>query len=164
MELIAGHLTIDDLDGFLETVEAIGERYDATIQAFDANYVAGRAHLERAVASAERAIANDDTVARDPAVELLCYAAGRRQIERALEMGVDEGTGPAVIVATGDDERAAIETLGDELALEESPVLDEPDEGTLTEFFDVGDRERAATGATLEELVCERVALLAVEK
>ncbi|ELZ10941.1 KEOPS complex Cgi121-like subunit [Halovivax asiaticus JCM 14624] len=162
--IVGGELRIDDLDAFLATIDRVAERHDVTIQAFDARYVAGTEHLERAVASAERAIANDDAIARDPAVELLLYAAGRRQIERALEMGVDEGTGPAAIVVTGGDEAGAAEALRRELDLAETAVLDECDERTVTEFFDIDEAERDTTDATLAALVRERVALLAVEK
>lgn len=164
MEVLEGELRVDDLGAFLETVDAVGERHDATIQAIDARYVAGRDHLERAVASAWRAIENDDAVARDPAVEVLCYAAGRRQIERALEMGVDEGSGPVAIVVTGGDEDEAVAELADRLDFTEKATLDDPDEETLMDFFDIPDAERSATSAPLEALVCERVVLLAVEK
>ncbi|WP_254864497.1 KEOPS complex subunit Cgi121 [Halovivax gelatinilyticus] len=164
MELLEGDLAIDDLDGFLAGLSEIGEKHGSTIQAFDARYVAGRNHLARAVASAERAIEHDDTIARDPAVELLLYAAGRRQIERALEMGVGEGANEAAIVVTGGDETGAIETLRAELDVDERSVIDEPDEAILTDYFDVRDRERAATDVDLETLICERVALLSVEK
>ena len=164
MELLEGTVRIDDLDAFLATVEEVADRHGTTVQAFDARYVAGRAHLERAVELAERAIHRGDTVARDPAVEILCYAAGRRQIERALEMGVSEGEHATVLLATGGDEAGAIDALADRLELDERAVLAESDEERLTAFFGITDAERAATDASLEELVCERVALLVVEK
>ncbi|MFC3959669.1 KEOPS complex subunit Cgi121 [Halovivax cerinus] len=164
MEVLSGHLAIDDLDAFLGTIDTIGDRHGATIQAFDADYVAGRRHLVRAVEAAERAVANDDAIARDPAVEILLYAAGRRQIDRALEMGVDEGEGPAVIVVSGGDESAAVADLHTELALEDGAVLGARDDATLRAFFDITEREEAATDASVQELVCERVALLAVVK
>ncbi|WP_290813576.1 KEOPS complex subunit Cgi121 [Halovivax sp.] len=183
MELLEGTLRVDDLDDVLATLSEVGDRHDVTIQAFDARYVAGRGHLERAVECAERARERGEMIARDPAVEILCYAAGRRQIERALEMGVAAGDGPATILVTGGDreadragrlERASGETasaeaeaiadLADELDLEEASVLDEADEERLADFFEITDAERAATDATLEELVCERVALLTVDK
>ena len=164
MELLEGIVRIDDLDEFLSTIDEVADHHEATVQAFDARYVAGRAHLGRAVELAERAIDRGDTVARDPAVEILCYAAGRRQIERALEMGVSEGERAVVVLATGGDEAGAIVALADRLDIEERDVLAEPDEERLTAFFEITDAERAATDASLEELVCERVALLVVEK
>ena len=164
MEWLAGELRIEDLDAFLETIDDVAKCHGTTIQAFDARYVAGVEHLERAVEAAERAIETDDAIARDPAVEVLCYAAGRRQIDRALEMGVEEGTQPAVIVAIGGDEADAIAALENRLAITPESVLDEIDEDRLMDFFDISQTERAATDASLEALVCERVALLVVEK
>jgi len=91
MELLECRLAIDDLDSFVTEIGAIGDRHGVTIQAFDSRYIADRPHLERAVKLADRAIERGENVARDRAVEILLYAAGRRQIDRALEMGVSEG-------------------------------------------------------------------------
>ena len=164
MEWLAGELRIDDLDAFLETIDGVADRHRTSIQAFDARYVAGPEHLERAVAAAERAIETDDAIARDPAVEVLCYAAGRRQIDRALEMGVEEGTQPTVIVAFGGDESGAIDSLEERIDITPMSVLEDDDEDRLMDFFDITRTEREATDASLEALVCERVALLVVEK
>ena len=168
MELVEGIATIDDLDPFLERLGAIGDAHDCTIQAFDARYVAGRRHLERALELADRAIERDDAIADDRAVEVLCYAAGRRQINRALAMGVDEGETPVVVLIAAendsddaDEAAAASEVRG---LLEPADTLGEFDPDTVREFFDVGDAEMAATDASLEDLVIERVALLTVEK
>ncbi len=172
MELVEGIATIDDLDAFLERLGDIGDEHDCTIQAFDARYVAGRRHLERALELADRAIGRDDAIADDRAVEVLCYAAGRRQINRALAMGVDEGESPVVVLIAAEEESENDGSDGDEAAaasdvralLEPADTLGAFDPDTLREFFDVGDAEMAATDASLEDLVIERVALLTVEK
>ncbi|ELY54852.1 KEOPS complex subunit Cgi121 [Natronolimnohabitans innermongolicus] len=188
MELFECTLAIDDLDAFVADIGAIGDRHGVTIQAFDADYIADRAHLERARDLADRAIDRGENVARDRAVEILLYAAGRRQIDRALEMGVDEGETRAVVLvdgSTGNEgvhegngsdstadndrerqgERAALEAL---TALEAvgdcEPTLESRDEVTLCAFFEITEAEREATDADLGDLVRERVALLEVEK
>jgi len=106
MELVEGIVTVEDVDDFVERLGAIGDEHSVTVQAFDARYVVDRTHLERAVELADRAIARGENVARDRAVEILCYAAGRRQIERALTMGVPAGETPAVVLVDAglDDE------------------------------------------------------------
>lgn len=165
MELVEGVATIDDLETFLARLGEIGDDQGCTIQAFDARYVAGRRHLERALELADRAIERDDAIANDRAVEVLCYAAGRRQINRALAMGVDEGETPTVVLVAGDgegNETAAAEAI--RTLLEPSDTLGEFDPDTVREFFEIGDAEVAATDAGLEDLVVERVALLTVEK
>jgi KEOPS complex subunit Cgi121 len=170
MEVLEGIATVADVQAFVADLDAVAERHDVAVQAFDARYVAGREHLARAVACADRAIEHDDAIAREPSVEILLYAAGRRQIDRALTMGVDEGEGPVAIVvhAPPGGARAAAETRAVEdlraLLDEERPTLDAPDESLLADFVDVGPAEREVTDASLSALVSERVALLAVEK
>lgn len=167
MRLLDGDLTVADLDAFLATIDDVAEATNTTVQAFDADYVVSEAHLRRAVERADRAIARDENVARDRAVEVLCYAAGRRQINRALEMGVAEGENRAVVLVdspAGETaaEEAAIDALREHI--EDGDVLGEYDEATVREFFDVEDAELDAVEGTLADLVLERVALLDVEK
>ena len=167
MRLLDGHLTVEALDSFLRTLDDIAEETGTTVQAFDADYVVSEAHLERAVERADRAIARGENVARERAVEVLCYAAGRRQINRALELGVAEGENRVVLLvdAPGGDaesESAAVDALATHV--ETGEVLGTYDEEAVRSFFDVSETELAAVDGTLADLVLERVALLDVEK
>lgn len=177
MELVTGTGSVTDVDGFLGDMTEIGQEYDCTIQAFDASYVAGSDHLRRAVELAQRSFSRGNNVARDRAVEVLLFAAGRRQIERALEMGIDEDETPmAIVVAAtdvgdfaddggtvGDRERSAAATIAAHPAFDpEDITLGDTD--TLRDFFDITDTELEATNAEIVDLVLERVAMLAVEK
>lgn len=217
MELVAGTASIENVEDFLGRIEAIERDHDVLIQVFDARYVVNRRHLERAVELAARERARGNAIARDPGVEILLYAAGRRQIERALAMGVSDGPGPVVAVvvdsentvddggATGSgigDGGAAGSGIGDGGAtgsgigdgdatgsgvdeaartltaqLDDAAVVEEGavqpddtgvigdfDETLVREFFDISDRELAATAGTLEDIVLERVTLLVVER
>lgn len=177
MRIVEGRATVDDVRSFVDRLDAIAEAHGVVVQAFDARLVAGREHLEAAMRSARRAVARDDTIADDPAVELLLYAAGRRQIDRALELGVGEGPTPVVVVVDGTladvtmnegDAEAAREreaTAAVAALLEPEDTLSVGrDEGAIREFFGIGEVEMAATDAGLEALVVERVVLLAVEK
>ncbi|WP_458207390.1 KEOPS complex subunit Cgi121 [Haladaptatus sp. NG-SE-30] len=168
MRLVEGRIEINDLDAFLARLGAIGEEFNCAVQAFDARYVAGRKHLESAVEHANRAFDREENVARDRAVEILLYAAGRRQINQALEMGVSEGEQPVVVVIDAEqggmdkqEQKAAEEVTQ---LLEPAETLGQTDRERLFEFFDISEQELTATGATLTDLVCERVALLEVEK
>jgi KEOPS complex subunit Cgi121 len=152
--------TFATLEDFLDAIAEIGEATGATIQAFDAAYVAGDEHLRTAVEHAQRAMARGENVADSMAVEILVYAAGRRQIDRAMEMGVSTGDQAVVLVVTGGDTDAAVDRL--EAAIEPADVSPEP--ARIRAFFDISEAELAATAADLERLVCERVALLDVEK
>lgn len=165
MELVEGRATIEDVDRFVARLGVIGDDHGCAIQAFDARYIVSRGHLERALELADRARARDEAVARERAVEILLYAAGRRQIERSLELGVDAGEGPVVVVVAGENGGGERDAASDvEALLDPADTLGSFDAERVREFFDIGDRELAATDASLADLVCERVALLDVEK
>ena len=151
---------------FVEVLDAVGDEYGVTLQAFDARYVVSARHLERALALADRERSRGEGIARDRGVEVLLYAAGRRQIDRALEMGVGEGETPAVVLVAADgedgDESGAANAVRE--LLEPGRTLGVYDESRVREFYGVSERELAATDAGLEALVLERVALLVVDR
>lgn len=161
-QTVEGIATVDSVDEFVSDIAALQEQYETTIQVFDARYVAGRPHLERAVELAQRATERNDRIADDPAVEILLYAAGRRQIHRALEMGVSPGECPVVAVVVGGDEAGAVDALSERF--EHAETLDSIDEELLCDFFEISDRELEATAGTIADIVRERVSMLVVEK
>jgi KEOPS complex subunit Cgi121 len=167
VRLVEGIADIDDLDAFLGRLNRVADAEDVTVQAFDARYIAGRSHLERAVELADRAIARGENVARERGVEILLYAAGRRQIDDALAMGVSEGRAPVVVVvsdAAGDGAAEAAAAAAVEELLDPAATLDGGDADRIRAFFDVTEAELDATDGDLAALVAERVALLDVEK
>ncbi|MFD1646790.1 KEOPS complex subunit Cgi121 [Haloarchaeobius litoreus] len=174
MRVIQGRTTVADVDEFLAFLDSVADEHDCVVQAFDARYVVDEAHLRTAVDRAARAWRRDDAIARDPGVEMLLYAAGRRQISRALELGVSEGEAvPVVAVVVGafpgdpfetdDREAAAADALAAEWT-DDAVLGTATDEARICEFFGITDAERTATAASLSELVRERVSLLVVEK
>jgi len=171
MIVVEGVADIDDLDETLSTLDTVADEYGVTVQAFDARYLVDRGHLERAVALADRAFDRGENVARERSVEILLYAAGRRQIDDALEMGVGEGRIPVAAVVDdagtsgeSDAESAAAAALRDRLALDPTPTLDAVGAERVRAFFDVPAAELDAVDGDLTDLVHERVALLDVEK
>lgn len=167
MRLIEGRDDIEDVRAFVERIDDVGETHDVTVQAFDADYVVSRAHLKRAVELADRAIERGENVARDRGVEILLYAAGVRQIDRALTLGVSTGEQRVVVLvdaADDDTEREASATTELAERLTPTETLGDYDEAAVRDFFDVGDDELAVVDGTLADVVLERVALLDVEK
>ncbi|KAB7515240.1 KEOPS complex component [Halosegnis rubeus] len=170
MELVEGVATVGgerfpDTDAFVDRLTDIGVEYGVTVQAFDARYIVGERHLARAMRLADRERDRGDAIARNRAVEILLYAAGRRQIRRALDLGVSEGETPAVVLvasegATGNEPGAseAVTRL-----LDAQPTLGDYDPERVRAFFDIGAAEAEATDATLADLVLERIALLVIE-
>jgi len=171
--LVRGTIAIDDLGAFLSRLDEIADETGAIVQAFDADLVVSDAHLRAATRLAARAIARGEAVARDPGVEILLYAAGRRQIDRALALGVSEGEQRAVVLVADFDtvdgagrSAADLDAATDAVDALTIPgeVTDEFDAERVKAFYDVSDRELAATAGGLADIVCERVALLDVEK
>jgi KEOPS complex subunit Cgi121 len=167
MRLIEGTVSIGgdrfaDVDAFLERMDEIATAHDVTVQAFDARYVVSRRHLERAVELADRERARGEAIARDRGVEIALYAAGRRQIDRAFEMGVSSGETPTVVLVDGPDEEAAAAAI--EELLTPTATLGAYDEARVRSFYDVDAAELEATDAGIAALVLERVALLVVER
>ena len=169
MQVVEGVATVADVDEFLEALAEIGEKTGCTIQAFDARYVVGRDHLQRAVELADRAFERRENVARDRGVEILLFAAGRRQIDRAFEMGIGEGEQPAVVLVDSpeDDEtgeEAGAERVRDLLEPAETLGIAYADRQRVRAFFEITDAEMEAAAGSLQDLVIERVALLVVER
>jgi KEOPS complex subunit Cgi121 len=167
MRIVDGVADIDDLDAFLARLDEVAAEHGVTVQAFDARYIVDRNHLERAVELADRAIARGENVARERGVEILLYAAGRRQIDDALTMGVREGRTPTAVVvsdAAGDEAAEAAAAADVAALLDPATTLDDADGERVRAFFDVTETELDATDGGLADLVAERVALLDVEK
>ncbi|MFB6298566.1 MAG: KEOPS complex subunit Cgi121 [Salinirussus sp.] len=162
MEVVEGEATVADVDAFLDRLDAAADEHGAVVQAVDARYVVDRDHLALAVDLAGRARDRGEAIADDPAVEILLYAAGRRQIGRALEIGVAEGQCPVAVVVVGGDEAAAAEAIRSELT--PAGTIGTGDRERIASFFEIGDRELAAARGDLADLVHERVAMLAVTK
>lgn len=162
MKLVWGTPRQADIDGFLAVLGEIGERHGSVIQAIDARLVAGEDHLRRAAVLARRAREHGEPIADDPAMELLCYVAGTRQIERALDFGIETASDPVVVVVTEGDEAAAAAAVRDRgVTPGDRPA---PATDRLDNWFEITAAERRATTAPREALVVERVALLAVDR
>ncbi|EMA60254.1 KEOPS complex subunit Cgi121 [Halorubrum lipolyticum] len=177
--LVAGTVAIDDLDAFLATLDEVAAETGAVVQAFDADLIVSAAHLCEATRLAARAIARDEAVARDPGVEVMLYAAGSRQIDRAFALGVSEGEQRTVVLVADfgavpgadrpaadlDAAAASVEDLLEPATGASAEGFDPScDAERVREFYEVGDREMAATAGGLADIVRERVALLDVEK
>lgn len=161
MEVIAGEATERDTDAFLAALETIGKDHGSLVQAFDARYIVDEAHLSQAVRLARRAREQGEAIADDPTMEVLLYAAGTRQIDRALTLGVKPGDHQAAILVAGGEERAAAAAVRDRVIERRGELNTEVP--LVTDWFEITPSERAATAASLSALVQERVALVALE-
>ncbi len=149
---------VGDVETFIEGLRREADRAGLQIQAFDADMVFGEDHLISALKHAERAFQRGTNVASDLMVEVLVYAAGERQISKALEkMGVKEGTEGLVVLALGEgDMNAFLEGTG--LIRDDALVEGQPDHlrayGITEEELETVSPERVL------DLVLERVAMV----
>jgi KEOPS complex subunit Cgi121 len=173
-KIVAGNVSISNVDSFLSVLRNIAHKYAVTIQVMDAELIAGEEHIKSAVEKALRAVTRQKSITSDLGLETLLYAAGKRQIERALAMGVSEGEKKValVIVATNverdlqyvaEEVKRGIEM--DEVPLDELESYSESKKEKLKNFFGITEAEIKAVGEKkLKMLVLERVALLDVLK
>ena len=178
-KIIVGKVGISNIDDFLSSLKNIAHEYDVTIQALDAELIAGEEHIISAVKKAIRATAMKRNITSDIGLEILLYAAGRRQIERALAMGVSvseaEKRVAIVIVDASARVRGDLEMVAEEIkgkiGIQEEPILEleleynENKKEKIKKFFDITEAELKAVGKSkLKMLVLERVAMLDVLK
>ncbi len=180
-KLIAGKVRVSNVDDFLAVLKTIARKYDVTIQAMNVELIAGEEHIKSAVKKALRAVERNRNITNDLGLEILLYAAGRRQIERALAMGVSKSEGEkrvAIVIVDasarrGKDLEVVAEEVKRKIGIQEEPISEleleykykaDKKEG-IKKFFDITEAELKAVGEKkLKMLVLERVAMLDVLK
>ena len=178
-KLIAGKVRVSNVDDFLAVLKTVARKYDVTIQAMNAELIAGEEHIKSAVKKALRAVDRNRNITNDLSLEILLYTAGRRQIARALAMGVSESKGEkrvAIVIvdasARGEkDLEVVAEEVKRKIGIQEEPISEleleykgDKKEG-IKKFFDITEAELKAVGESkLKQLVLERVAMLDVLK
>jgi KEOPS complex subunit Cgi121 len=175
-KIIAGVVYIAEVGEFLSLLSTIARTYGVTIQAMDAELIAGEGHIKSAVKKALRAVERKRNITSDLGLEILLYAAGRRQIERALAMGVSEGEQKiALVIVDADagekDLEAIAEAVKRKAGIREEQMsaleleYNAAKRAGIKKFFDITDAELRAVGEKkLKLLVLERVAMLDVLK
>jgi KEOPS complex subunit Cgi121 len=92
MVVIGAYGTIKNVDSFVEHLLRFSKEENLIIQAFDATVVYGKDHLISAIFHAQRAFKQGRNATNSLALEILLYAAGERQIQKALKkIGVKKG-------------------------------------------------------------------------
>ncbi len=183
-KIIVGKVSISNVDDFLSSLKNIAHKYAVTIQAMDAELIAGEEHIISAVKKAMRAMERKRNITSDLGLEILLYAAGRRQIENALAMGVSLSAREteervAIVIVDAFSARAqrekdlgmVVEEVKREIGIQEEPIseLELEYEGKkkdkIMKFFDITEVELKMAGELkLKMLVLERVAMLDVLK
>jgi KEOPS complex subunit Cgi121 len=167
LTIVGGKVLIKDVKAFINRLAAIGSECNVTVQAVNADLIAGRGHIEFAADKAVEAFRQKNNLARGPGMELMLYLRGRRQIEKALELGVREGKNDVAIVIFGDNVNCAVDKARAVLDEVDEKVVDydhKKDEA-LMRLYDITPAEVEVVGKErIPLLVRERSALLEFEK
>lgn len=165
--ITGGKKHIADVKAFLKETTAIGNDYGVTVQAVNADAIAGKMHLEFATGKAIEAFKQKRNLARDLGMEIMLCLRGRRQIERALDMGVKQGDNSVAILIVGDGAEKALPAVKNILETVDERVVDYSHEKDplLMKLFEITPAEVDIVGRDrIPELVRERSALLEFEK
>ena len=175
IRVIVGRTFVESVPAFLAALREVVPS-GVCIQAFDAKKVASEQHIRSAVQKALRAFRKKRNISQDLSMEMLLYAAGERQISRALEMGISEGEQKVVIAVVDPSNtleeaemNAIAERVKKRMNIKEEKlgdILSEKErKEAIIQFFGITKEELEAVGEEkIEKLVLERVALLDVKK
>ena len=162
IQILEGTIFIGNKELFLKKIKEISMEKNLAIQAFDADKLAGKEHLIFAIEKALDSFKKGTNIANDLAKEIMLYAAGMRQINRAVKIGVHDGLNNIALVAVGDMiDLSAFDEIMPCNVLEYIGSKN----SALVEIFNITQEEIEAVGAEkIPELVLERVALVDVMK
>lgn len=162
--LIFGRPVIRDRVEFISALKRLQASHGCVIQALDADKVVCERHLLFATEKALHAFSKGRNIAKDPGVEILRYASGERQIERALSIGLSSSTKRIALVLAPMPSNADCSFPN---ALELSSIVEEDGLGcsfklgSVKEAFNISEEEISAVGEDrIPDLVLERVALV----
>lgn len=159
--LFFGRPLIKDRGEFISAQKDLQAKLGCVIQALDASVVVSKRHLTFAAEKALSAFFEGRNVAKDLGVEILRYASGQRQIERALIMGISKSTKRValMVIPKGIHPCPKAEELSGLLEIDDLGPSFDPQ--AVKETFGITAEEIWAAGEEkIPELVIERVALV----
>ena len=93
--------TIKNVDSFIQQLLQFSNEEHLVIQAFDATVIYSKDHLISAATHAKRAFLQGTNATNSLSLEILLYAAGERQIQKAIKkVGVKKGEQQIVFLIT----------------------------------------------------------------
>ncbi|MCZ7393616.1 MAG: KEOPS complex subunit Cgi121 [Candidatus Methanoperedens sp.] len=161
IKIFEGTIVIDDTEKFLQRLKRISKEKNIAIQALDADKLAGEEHIRFAVEKAINSFKNGRNIAKDLAKEIMLYAAGTRQINRAMRLGVHNRRNNIALVAVGE----VVDFAFNEITPKHVLQYDSSKNDALMDIFNITKEELQAVGEDkIPQLVLERVALVDVIK
>jgi KEOPS complex subunit Cgi121 len=167
--IAGGNVVVDRVDKLIKKLSDIDRKHGTVSQIFDASRIAGKEHLLHAARLALIAQAAGKGFASSLSVELACWAAGERQIDRAFEkVGIRRGTEALAVLTLGKTRlqvrKAQAEILNGLRVDRDDGVIELAPRkiAQLLRVFSIPKRELSI--ADIRKLVLERVALLSLQR
>ncbi|VVB71880.1 Kinase binding protein CGI-121 [uncultured archaeon] len=162
IRLFFGRPVIRDRAKLLSALREMKERTGCVVQALDADRIISERHISFAAMKAMNAFSEERNIAKDEGMEIMRYASGERQIERALTIGIADSTRRLALILVSSGEKSRWPA-----AAELSAVIEPDGLGCLfrrediKEVFHISPEELEVVGEErMEDLVIERVALV----
>jgi KEOPS complex subunit Cgi121 len=159
--VVPARTNFKDVEKLLSRMKEVSGRRRAVIQAFDPDMVLSENQLIFSAHHAFKAFAEKRAIAKKIESELLLWAAGTRRIEEAVKKVGVKDAGKVVFLIQKGREGAVLRDLKaepDETLLR----MSREKAGRIAHSF--GINEDARSCYPLEELVLEKIAMLALEK
>jgi KEOPS complex subunit Cgi121 len=173
IKVVGARGTISDVDEFLRRLLEVATEERLVIQVVNAEVVYGEEHLLSAAEHALRSFAQGTNATNSLALEILLYAAGERQITKAIKkMGVGRGRQKLAFILLDPDNRRKTRQAYDHSVEKLSSMFHlKPDDGVLQGTIDTL-RRFGITDLELQtvpqekygDLILERVAMVDVLK
>lgn len=171
--VIGAQGSIKNVDTFISQLLMFSKKEHLVIQAFDAAMIYSKDHVISATTHAKRAFQQGTNATGSLALELLIYAAGERQIEKAIKkIGVKKGKQKIAFVLTDPVDGKGKKTIDDSIKKKLLKTFDlqcdekaiQGDKMTLKRFG-ITDRELSTIpGEQYGDLILEKVALVDIIK
>ena len=161
IRLLFGRPAIPDKRELISAIRDLQLQSGCIVQALDADKVVSKRHLLYATEKALSAFSQKRNIAKDAGMEIMRYASGERQIERALCIGVSDKTERIALVLASWGVESSWPDEGELAKLLEPDGLDcSCRYEAVKEVFNISSAELDAVGTErIEDLVIERVAL-----
>jgi KEOPS complex subunit Cgi121 len=162
---------INNIDSFLQQLEKIAIENKLIIQVFDADVIYGKNHLLSATEHAQRAFKQKTESTNSLAKEILLYAAGERQIQKAIKkMGIKKTTTKMAFVIINESKittpqmNGHIKNFLKKLEIQKDDKVLEGDRDTLRRFGLTEDEIKTVQPEQYGDLILEKVALVDIIK
>jgi KEOPS complex subunit Cgi121 len=164
---------IKDIESFVQQLNEFSFQEQLVIQAFDAKGIYGKDHVVSAVNHAKRAFQQGMNATNTLALEILLYAAGERQIQKAIKkMGIKKGKQGIVFLLTDSANHIKNPNVDDavirrllktfHLTLDENVI--KGDRGTLKRFGITDEELSTIPEEKYGDLILEKVAMVDIIK